>query len=284
MTGAHKADGERNGLGLYAYCVLLDPEDLYPGMVGMDRSPVYVVAHRRLGMAVSRAPLKDFAPERVKAMLQDLAWVEPRVRRHEEVVEEIMRHRPVVPIRFGTLYLDETGVLNFLGEHEGELSESLQDLTGKQEWNVRVFVAKEGLRAALERGSERLRPMNREMEAKPPGQAYFLRKKKELVLAEEMDRRVRQWEAEFVGRLRSVAEEVVLNTPNLRKSTDGGEEMVLNAAFLVANDRLGEFRHALEGLSARYGDEGCSFHSSGPWPPYHFSPRLSSPSLQERRA
>ncbi len=275
MAGNKRADQRIRDEGLYAYCVLLDPEDVDPGMVGMEgNGPVYVVPYQRLGMAVSRVHLDEFAPERMREKLQNLAWVETRVRLHEEVVEGIMRDRSVVPIKFGTVYLDEKGVRDFLARHEGELSESLEELSGKEEWNVRVFVAKEGLRASIERSDERLLRMNREIEGMPPGWAYFLGKKKDLLLVEETERKLREWGEEFLGRLRGVAEEVVLNKRIPMNDAGGGGEMVLNVAFLVTRARLGEFCRALDELSDQYGEEGFSFRCSGPWPPYNFTPRL----------
>ncbi|MFQ6110457.1 MAG: GvpL/GvpF family gas vesicle protein [Nitrospinota bacterium] len=66
-----------------------------------------------------------------------------------------------------------------------------------------------------------------------------------VIRREEIGRRLRELEAEFVGRLRSVAEKVVLNKPVPVNGADRGEEMVLSAAFLVARERLVEFRQTL---------------------------------------
>ena len=46
--------------------------------------------------------------------------------------------------------------------------------------------------------------------------------------------------------------------------------MVLNAAFLVAPDRLKAFQKTLTSLVARHDAHGFRFDFTGPWPPYHF--------------
>lgn len=271
-----KADGTgrgRAGEGLYAYCVLLDPEGFDPAAARLEGDgPVSVVSRRRLGMAVRRVPLSEFDPGRVRAKLQDWVWLESRARRHEALIEKIMRHRPVAPIRFGTVYLDEAGVRDFLAKNERELLEGLERLAGKEEWNVRAYVERAALRAPAKGAAGALRRTGGG-EAEPPGRAYLLRKKRDLLLAEGIDRRAGQWEREWVGRLRGSAEGVALNEPLGAREAGDGKEMVLNAAFLVAKDRRPEFRRTLEALSARYGKEGCSFQCTGPWPPYNFSPR-----------
>ena len=47
--------------------------------------------------------------------------------------------------------------------------------------------------------------------------------------------------------------------------------MVLNAAFLVAPDRLNAFQQTLTSLVERHGAHGFRFDFTGPWPPYHFA-------------
>ena len=44
----------------------------------------------------------------------DLAWVAPRVCRHEAVIEEAMRQSPVLPARFATLFQTIASLAQFL--------------------------------------------------------------------------------------------------------------------------------------------------------------------------
>jgi Gas vesicle synthesis protein GvpL/GvpF len=47
--------------------------------------------------------------------------------------------------------------------------------------------------------------------------------------------------------------------------------MVLNAAFLLAPERLNAFQETLTSLVERHGARGFRFDFTGPWPPYHFA-------------
>jgi len=49
-----------------------------------------------------------------------------------------------------------------------------------------------------------------------------------------------------------------------------GENMILNASFLMPKNRIQEFKTELEKLEREYMDKGLKFQFSGPWPPYNF--------------
>jgi hypothetical protein len=55
---------------------------------------------------------------------------------------------------------------------------------------------------------------------------------------------------------------------DFRVSPPIGERMVLNAAFLVARERVSAFDARVRSLAARHAE--LTFRSTGPWPPYHF--------------
>ena len=56
---------------------------------------------QNLCAVLSEVRLEDFCGGAAELRMRDLAWVGPRALRHEAVVEEVMRHSPVLPARFG---------------------------------------------------------------------------------------------------------------------------------------------------------------------------------------
>lgn len=59
---------------------------------------------------------------------------------------------------------------------------------------------------------------------------------------------------------------------NLDKALTGKEEpMVLNASFLVKEEKVREFQNQVRGLKAEYQRLGLIIQESGPWPPYNFA-------------
>jgi hypothetical protein len=54
------------------------------------------------------------------------------------------------------------------------------------------------------------------------------------------------------------------------------DEMIVNAAFLVADENLPAFMAALADIEQEYSDDGFTFEVTGPWPPYSFVEELLS--------
>ena len=62
----------------------------------------------------------------------------------------------------------------------------------------------------------------------------------------------------------------VLSRPHDRRLAGRDETMVLNASYLVPDERLDEFRGLVADLEGRYREAGLELELTGPWPPYHF--------------
>jgi len=71
-------------------------------------------------------------------------------------------------------------------------------------------------------------------------------------------------------RLSSRAEDAVINPLQSRELTGREEAMILNGAYLVAEEQLLAFRAELESLEEEHGHMGFSYEMTGPWPPYNF--------------
>jgi len=61
-------------------------------------------------------------------------------------------------------------------------------------------------------------------------------------------------------------------SPIPRVAADAPGIMVLNAAFLIAPDRLRAFQERLTEIVSDRQPSGFRFDFTGPWPPYHFAP------------
>lgn len=83
-------------------------------------------------------------------------------------------------------------------------------------------------------------------------------------LCERLHHEVRGYAAEF--RERSVGQ----------KESETGGTPVLNWAFLVSSDRVGEFRACVQRTAAAHVEQGVVIECSGPWPPYSFCPSFGA--------
>ena len=103
----------------YVYCVG-EHDGLAP--LFEDGLPVAIETEARLEMelgdalaaVVSAVPLTDYGEDALQTRLGDPAWTAVRAMRHEKVVEHFARRASVVPLRFGTIYLERESVRQML--------------------------------------------------------------------------------------------------------------------------------------------------------------------------
>jgi hypothetical protein len=104
----------------------------YPG----GRSP----GTPRIGAVVGSVDDAVFGEESLTSLLTDLTSVETVGRAHHKVIASTASAGPVVPLRLATTYPDDATIRTLLAAHRAELTEMLQDFTGRQEWGVKVYV------------------------------------------------------------------------------------------------------------------------------------------------
>ena len=261
---------------IYLYC--LGPSERLPPIAaaGVDeRSRVSLWFCDEIGAVLSEVPLDDFRGEEAEARLRDLSWLGPRVCRHEAVVEEAMRHSPVLPARFATLFASSGSLRAFVLRHRSAIAGFFSEIGDQQEWAVKGLLvgarAREAMRAAGRTAAEEASPASAS-----PGARYFEQKR----IDAGLDRQLRPWLKEAGRRaaaeLRALAggfgERKVLGL----EAVEDGVEAVWNWAFLLPPAALADFRERIEGLNAEHAAYGLSLRMAGPFPPYTFAPELSA--------
>ena len=79
----------------YLYCLTPGACGIPASAIGVDgQRGVMVRACGGIGAVFSQAELEEFCGESAEARLQDLAWLGPRVCRHEAVIEEVNEPGP----------------------------------------------------------------------------------------------------------------------------------------------------------------------------------------------
>ena len=66
----------------------------------------------------------------------------------------------------------------------------------------------------------------------------------------------------------------VMEHPPLLPEARRGERIVLNLACLVRREGVEDFLAVVEQWNRGHAEQGVRLVVSGPWPPYHFVPRL----------
>jgi len=126
---------------VWVYAVTADLDaDQISGLTGVAGEPVRVVTEAGLGAVVGSVDDTVFGEYSLTSLLTDLTTVEMVGRAHHKVIASTASAGPVVPLRLATTYPDDATIRMLLAARRAELTEMLQDFTGRQEWGVKVYV------------------------------------------------------------------------------------------------------------------------------------------------
>ncbi len=262
------------GEAWYVYCVLFPGPDL-PDVGGIDGSALPApIAEGQLAALASRVDLATFGQAALQKKLEDLAWLDEKVRCHEAVVEVAMRRGPVLPMKFCTIFSGPDAIRRVLREHATPLREGLDHVKDSEEWGVKGFSHRARLRQTALDNDPELREMTGYLARQAPGRAFFLRRR----MDDRIEQRRVEREAELIraatGTLRDRASAMVTNPPAWRQRSGQDEAVVLNLACLVAKPEVDRFLAAIGAWNEAHAGDGLRLAASGPWPPYNFSPRV----------
>lgn len=279
-------DEERKGV--YLYCIFCGREYALQLVKGIDNAnTIFTIKHGGIEALASYVPLSEYNEESLEKNLQDVEWIAPRAQAHERIIESVMRFCAVVPIKFCTIFKDESKVSETLQQNFEKLKSLLDYLEGKEEWGVKVyFDGNEIDEVDLgETSSERsVEPVNRpvgesgielkEIEAKlsvaSEGAAYFLKKKRNEMLKESAEKILHGVTERISEKLQSWAIESRRNKLLGKQSTGRNDDMVLSIALLLMKSDVEKVKSRIDKLAAAYTSKGFIFELSGPWPPYNF--------------
>ncbi len=261
--------------GLYLFCVAqwrrLPPLPLEGE--GLDgRSPLETTIFQDLAAIWSPVPVADFCGPAAEKGMGELTWIGPRVIRHQEVVAGVMRHAPVFPARFGTIFSSATNLIKVLQAHHDAIAGFLEGLSDQAEWAVKGLVDRS--RAKEKLFSLKLAGEAARLTGLTPGRRYFQEQRLRALCDLEWEQQLGKICRELWRELRKSAARFQERRLLSRETTGSDKDMVLNWAFLVSERGVPGFQARIQEANARYADWGLRLESSGPWPPYSFTPSL----------
>jgi len=261
---ASRAEGD----GVYVFCIADEATARRAAGVPGIAAGTTVAAVGRDGIAalVTPVPLAEFGDDTLKENLNDLAWLEATARAHERVLEHALGAGTVVPLRLCTLYRDEAGVREMLARERDALHDALARLEGRTEWGIKVFVDQ----AALVAAARARNGSSHEPDGRGEGEAYLARKRAERAARDASETLLEESVRDLHAAVSACAVDAVVNPVQRREATGRAEDMVFNAAYLVARERLEHLRAAAEEHARTGAPAGIHVELTGPWPPYNF--------------
>jgi hypothetical protein len=275
-------DEERKGV--YLYCIFYGREYTFQLVRGIDNiNPIFTITYGDIEALASYVPLSEYNEESLEKNLQDVKWITPRAQAHEIIIESVMHFCTVIPIKFCTIFKDESNVSEILKQNYEKLKSLLNYLEDKEELGIKVYFDSNKIGKVEFGGASSIRSAetvnraiggsNIEIEDIPvasEGAAYFLKKKRDEMLKENSEKILDGLAEKIFEKFKSWAIESRQNRLLGKQSTGRNDEMILNIALLLKKSDVEEVKSKIDELASVYSSKGLFFELSGPWPPYNF--------------
>jgi len=266
--------------GLYLYCIREKTEDAPTiSTKGIDgEGEVHALPFQKLEAIVSEVSLEEFASEEIQRRAQEnLNWIKEKAVIHEKVIEEAMGENShflnLIPMRFGTLFKDKGRLEKMLNNGYYKIKEILERIRGRQEWSVKVYLwEREKYERMIKEKNETIREKEKEIASLPEGMAYFIEEELKEVISKEVERELDHITEEIFESLKKQAAAFVKGKILEKELTGRQEPMVLNAAYLIPEENIEDFKKEAIELNQQIQGKGLFLEYSGPWPPYNFTP------------
>ncbi len=256
--------------GFYLYCFARPAAARELNTPGVDeRGPVRALEVHEVAAVYSAVSLEEF--QCLQRDNPDAAWLTRRACRHEQIIEEVMRWSPVLPVRFGAVFSNQEVLEDLLKRRGPAISNYLRGVADKEEWAVKGLLdsarAADCLLSSDPVFAERYRCL-----PEAPGTRYFQEKR----LRADLQQHTKLWAQGLAHRFADECQHVVEGAQRLKLAAANSPwEMIFHFAFLVKRDRLGEFRRRVAQAAVEEAEFGLTLQTTGPWPPFHFCPSVA---------
>ncbi|PYX91202.1 MAG: hypothetical protein DMG67_10815 [Acidobacteria bacterium] len=249
---AREAAGAAEEGGCYVYGIIAGDGQLPLGKsgIGGEIADVFSVDYSGLVAVCSRVRMAILDATRENALA------------HEHVVERVMNTHTIIPMSFGTVFRTEEDIREVLKSIYPSLRDVLEKMQGKIEFGLKVTWDRDKMIEKLKREDEEIRQFVQELAKKHLQSTYFAR----MQLGRMIDRALTERSVDIVKEIYDSLRPACVAS---RDNKTIGENMIMNAAFLLQRKKEPEFDRIVNQISERFKNI-LSFRYSGPWPPYNF--------------
>lgn len=254
---------EAHGVWIYAIAERVTVTALGQ-LTGVGGGPIRTVAAAGLTAVAEDVKLAEFGEEALRRNLEDLDWLEAAARAHHQVIDAVGQQGPLVPMRLATVYSSDASVAAMVTDREADFRTALDRISGRQEWGVKAYAARPP--AA---GDDTAATVGSSGPGAGAGAAYLQRRRDQLT-AQKNTRRETLASAEIIhAELSRYAAGTRLHPPQAPQLSGSKVLMMLNAAYLLDDERAEDFAGAVAALAEQY--PNVRLELTGPWPPYSFA-------------
>jgi hypothetical protein len=234
-----------------------DLEAFADGVGGVGGARPRTITAAGLTAIVGDVGDRDYGETALRRNFEDLDWLARTARAHHAVLEAVAERGPVVPMRLATLFASDAAVTGTLQERAEDFRRALSLISASSEWGIKAYAIKPADPVADPR-----------LTASGPGAAYLQRRRAQLTASKDARHEALASAQAVYAELGRLAASARLYPPQAPDLAGQSAPMVLNAAYLVSDERAREFTAAVAELAARH--RFLELAMTGPWPAYSF--------------
>lgn len=246
----------------YLYAVVDSSAAMIPEL---NKTDISLIPYRDIACVITTVPTSEYSKDIPASSAQQLDWVARRVMKHHQVLMGLMAHATIVPFKFGSLCASTNDVEAVLATRYVRLRDLLDQLRGKEEWVVSVFVDRSNLVQHLEKNASQLQELDSLIANKRGGEAYLLRKKKQRITAGLQTTSLAEIHEECNRRLNKISDSVFAARCD---NPAASRIQALSATVLSARADFPLLEQTAREIENEYFQYSASVRLSGPWPPY----------------
>jgi hypothetical protein len=236
MTTSNETKSD-SGFGVYLYGVM-------QGQVGSEKLKEI--------KGIADKPLRAISYNDLQAIVSDLdskpSATRDNLLRHAEVLEKLLQCGQLLPARFGLIpNSDEDVSNNFLKLHYQEFVDLLSKLSGKHEVDLKVYWDSKAVLESVAQADQNIQQLRDTLAGKAADDKSVYQKKVQLgeMVHKAVESKRTALKDEATQLLNSLA-------ADYRENKLQAENMVLNMAFLVPEEKRSEFSATLQNLDNKY--------------------------------
>ncbi len=240
--------------GKYIYCIIGTKQERNFGPVGIGGrgDEVLTISYDDLSMVAGNCPMSKLEVNRQNLLA------------HEKVIEEVMKEfDSVLPVRFGTIASGADEIRNLLDRRCREFKTALRDMEHKIELGVKgIWKNMDVVFKEIVEENKDIEKMKERLQNDKGKKNIQAKMEVGKMVAQSLERKKEKEAEKIVDTLRRTAVNYKLNKTM-------GDEMFMNAAFLVDKGREKEFDNIMDDLNQEYKDR-IKFMYVGPLPVFNF--------------
>jgi hypothetical protein len=239
--------------GKYIYCIIETKQERNFGPIGIGGrgNEVLTIGYDDLSTVVSIHSLTKITANKDNMLT------------HQRVIEQVMQEfDSVLPVRFGTIACSADEVRNLLDRRYREFKTTLRNMDHKIELGVKgIWKNMDAVFDEIVQEDKTIRNLKKAIEEKNSEDIQAKMGVGRLV-KQALDKKKEKQTEKIIDRLRRTSVEYKLNDTI-------GDEMFMNAAFLIDKGREKEFDNIMDDLSDEFKDV-VKFLYAGPLPVFNF--------------